>query len=200
MKLEKLHVLPNHIKVEDGYAYDEKYIGRVYEHDGKVIYFKEKSVIDFPLELFNAVENAIVAEITPSLVKLIDEIKLDFDLKLKSITEKIEESVLLFENNKETFNSIQFSEIDKLKVEIDNIKKSTVSKQSLDDVIDIKLTDVYKNFNDVTMQLVKSAVAEGLKDSKRDQTGKLKMTSLIMLKELGMSAEEIRTLADSGLI
>lgn len=200
MKLEKLHVLPNHIKVEDGYAYDEKYIGRVYEHDGKVIYFKEKSVIDFPLELFNAVENAIVAEITPSLVKLIDEIKLDFDLKLKSITEKIEESVLLFENNKETFNSIQFSEIDKLKVEIDNIKKSTVSKQSLDDVIDIKLTDVYKNFNDVTMQLVKSAVAEGLKDSKRDQTGKLKMTSLIMLKELGMSAEEIRSLADSGLI
>ena len=36
--------------------------------------------------------------------------------------------------------------------------------------------------------------------SKRDQGGKLKMTSLIMLKELGMDAAEIKALAEAGLI
>lgn len=200
MKLEKLHILPTHNKVDDGYAYDEKYIGKIFEHDNKIIYFKEKSIIDFPLELFNAVENAIIAEITPSLVRLIEEIKTDFELQLKEINEKIESIDSQLETTTIEIDDSVTSNIEFINKELDHLKKSTVLKESLNAIIDIKLTDVYKNFNDVTIALVKSAVAEGLKDSKRDQTGKLKMTSLIMLKELGMGAEEIRSLAEAGLI
>jgi hypothetical protein len=153
MSIEKIIAMPQMVKVEDGYAYDKKYVGSVFQYNNKLVYFSEKTFQEYPLELLKIIENNCVQ-------------REEFNDKLKEIIEMFNYK---FVNN-------------------------------INDIIDSKLESVYKNFENVTKQLVNSAVSDGLKDSKRDQAGKLKMTSLVMLKELGYSSDEIKNLAISGLI
>lgn len=213
MNIEKLVAIPNHQKVEDGYAYDSKYVGKIYQHDNKIIYFKEKSYEDYPIELFQAIEDSILKDIEEKYVsietmnviidtktvdikneydKAFDELKKEYDSRIDKFREEIKKNITSIIETMSSVSGDVNSLIGK--------KDSIVFKEDLSDMVDEKLTDVYNNFNNVTERLVKEAVSDGLKDSKRDTTGKLKMTSLVMLKELGMDAAEIKALAESGLI
>lgn len=213
MNIEKLVAIPNHQKVEDGYAYDPKYVGKVYQYNNKIIYFNEKSYEDYPIELFKIIENSILNEIETKYVSLeymneiinnelentkkeyensFNELKKEYDSRIDKFREEIKKSITsIIETMSSVSNDVS---------EISSKKSSIVFKEDLNNMIDEKLTDVYNNFKSVTETLVKKSVSEGLKDSKRDTTGKLKMTSLVMLKELGMDATEIKALAEAGLI
>lgn len=198
MNIEKLIAMPTHQKVEDGYAYDPKYIGKVYQVEDKIVYFKEKSVVDFPVELFKAVERSILNNVKENYISK-DELE-EFKKEINdNLSKKINNVKNEFENSLNSVVNSITTVSDNIS-ELITIKDNVVLKDNLNETVDKKLTDVYNNFNKVTDRLVKEAVAEGLKDSKRDTTGKLKMSSLIMLKELGMDATEIKTLAESGLI
>ena len=94
--------------------------------------------------------------------------------------------------------------INGIKKEILLLSKKQNSKDDINtivsNVIDEKLTDVYYNFNNVTHKLVTDTINTALKDSKRDQTGKLKMSTLMMAKEMGLTPDEIIKYSESGLL
>lgn len=219
MTIEKLHVMPTHEKVEDGYAYNHKYVGNVYQINDQLVYFKEKSTIDYPMKVIQTIKadtlEAIDSTLEPmyetiasienkisslNLTNIEEEIKTYIDSRLSTFDNRIENHI-----KPELVRIEELSDrINQIGSEISTIKQDLVSKldlvKTIDKVIDDKLTTVYNNFNSVTKQLVTDAVNNALKDSKRDQTGKLKITTLMMLKEMGLTPDEIIKYTESGLV
>ena len=219
MTIEKLHVMPTHEKVEDGYAYNSKYVGNVYQINDQLVYFKEKSTIDYPMKVIQVIKadtlEAIDSTLEPmyetiasienkisslNLTNIEEEIKTYIDSRLSTFDNRIENHIKPELVRIEELND----QMDRIRSEISTIKQDLVSKldlvKTIDKVIDDKLTTVYNNFNSVTKQLVTDAVNNALKDSKRDQTGKLKITTLMMLKEMGLTPDEIIKYTESGLV
>lgn len=219
MTIEKLHVMPTHEKVEDGYAYNPKYVGNVYQINDQLVYFKEKSTIDYPMKVIQTIKadtlEAIDSTLEPmyetiasienkisslNLTNIEEEIKTYIDSRLSTFDNRIENHIKPELVRIEELND----QMDRIRSEISTIKQDLVSKldlvKTIDKVIDDKLTTVYNNFNSVTKQLVTDAVNNALKDSKRDQTGKLKITTLMMLKEMGLTPDEIIKYTESGLV
>jgi hypothetical protein len=219
MTIEKLHVMPTHEKVEDGYAYNSKYVGNVYQINDQLVYFKEKSTIDYPMKVIQTIKSdtleAIDSTLEPmyesianiekqlsnlNLSNVEEEVKNYIDSRLNTFDNRIENNIKPELTRIEDLNDA----INRISSEISVIKQDLVSKldlvKTIDKVIDDKLTTVYNNFNSVTKQLVTDAVNNALKDSKRDQTGKLKITTLMMLKEMGLTPDEIIKYTESGLV
>ena len=219
MTIEKLHVMPTHEKVEDGYAYNSKYVGNVYQINDQLVYFKEKSTIDYPMKVIQTIKSdtleAIDSTLEPmyesianiekqlsnlNLSNVEEEVKNYIDSRLNTFDNRIENNIKPELTRIEDLNDA----INRISSEISVIKQDLVSKldlvKTIDKVIDDKLTNVYNNFNLVTKQLVTDAVNNALKDSKRDQTGKLKITTLMMLKEMGLTPDEIIKYTESGLV
>lgn len=202
MTIEILRVLPTHEKVEDGYAYNEKYIGNVFKHNDSLLYFKEKSYAEFPLKIFEAYKQEILSTVQEENTKLKDEhVKLNKDYadlninydKLAKLNSDLDKHIEILEHD-----------IASIRKEIVLLSKKQNSKESITDIveqlIDQKLTDVYNNFNNVTNKLVTDTINNALKDSKRDQTGKLKMSTLMMAKEMGLTPDEIIKYSENGLL
>ena len=211
--------MPTHEKVEDGYAYNSKYVGNVYQINDQLVYFKEKSTIDYPMKVIQVIKadtlEAIDSTLEPmyetiasienkisslNLTNIEEEIKTYIDSRLSTFDNRIENHI-----KPELVRIEELSDrINQISSEISTIKQDLVSKldlvKTIDKVIDDKLTTVYNNFNSVTKQLVTDAVNNALKDSKRDQTGKLKITTLMMLKEMGLTPDEIIKYTESGLV
>lgn len=230
MAIEELTVLPTHKKGEDGYYYDEKYVGNLYSHKDKLILFTEKSYMEYPKQLLTELQNIIDTNNSEISVKLKE---LDFSNEIKSIKTELSaieghlkqlvsdrandkdenESKIdtLFKSINNVNNLVEKINTEasvKFKYFADNIEQldkkiseiNTLDVDEIESVIDKKLSDVYDNFKSVSEQLTKSAVQEALKDTKRDQVGKLKMSSLAMLKELDYKPEDIKILSEAGLI
>lgn len=228
--IEELKILPNHVKSDDGYRYDEKYVGNLYKYNNSLLFFGEKSYMEFPLKIYSELESLIneLRKETNNQVKQLDDsikdsiysvdktdeidtINNSLDT-LKGEISKLEDSKNNLVNNVNTKISnieqvtnefevkIKFLNdcINKLTEQVN--KLDTMSQKDIEEIIDKKLSDVYNNFKQVSSQLTKSAVQEALKDSKRDQVGKLKMSSLAMLKELDYKPEDIKLLSEAGLI
>jgi hypothetical protein len=67
MPIEKLHVMPTHEKVEDGYAYNPKYVGNIYQLNDNLVYFKEKSTVEYPLKLAQIIKEDTLAAVESNL-------------------------------------------------------------------------------------------------------------------------------------
>jgi len=180
MPIEKLHVMPTHEKVEDGYAYNPKYVGNIYQLNDNLVYFKEKSTVEYPLKLAQIIKEDTLAAVESNLQVIYEALS---NLEKQTSNEELKVFVAL---------------------EIAKIKNQVITKEVLTEtingIVDTKLTEVYNNFNAVTKQLVREAVSNELKDSKRDQAGKLKITTLMMLKEMGLTPDEIIKYTENGLI
>lgn len=178
MYFDKLSAIPAHTKKDDGYYYDEKYVNKIFQINDQLVYFTDKTYRELPLKI---VENVI------------QSIHNDFDQKIQEIRD----------SNKIMFDKF-FEAIDNLSNKLDELsgEKSDpeFSEEVINELIDKKLTDVYNKFQIITAKLSKDAVSEALKDSKRDQVGKLKISSLAMLKDLDYKPEDIKILAEAGLI
>lgn len=205
MSIEKLHVLPTHEKVEDGYAYNEKFVGNVYQYKDSLLFFKDKTYLEFPIKIFEEYKKIVIDEIVSNLSEIeikIDQLFEDVDnikseqTYLHKLLEQINNQIQSY-IEKEEFNNIK-SQINKLETTQSLI--NVITPETINLIIDKKLTEVYNNFNSVTQKLVTDAIAEALKDSKRDQAGKLKMTTLLMAKEIGLTPDEIVKYSESGLL
>jgi hypothetical protein len=236
MAIEELNAIPTHKKGDDGYYYDEKYVGQLYKYKDKLLYFSEKTYVEFPIKILTELEELVKTNIN----KIDDNVKNDIDqlskildrsediqtinLSLDTLKDMIEKMYIKFDtvsdrltkhdkeieiNQNLNTNNLQklTDSLDETNVELVEFQRKietqikflndklellsskvesldTMTKADIEKVIDEKLSDVYENFKNVSNQLTKSAVQEALKDSKRDQTGKLKMSSLAMLKEV----------------
>jgi len=193
MTIEKLHVLPTHEKVEDGYAYNEKFIGKVYQYKDLLIYFKEKSIVEFPIKIFEEYKELIINEINQNNKDIKDSISMITDQELNS-------TKLLIQSQIDSINK----QIINLENEFNTLKEQLPTKEDISSIINVivdkKLTEVYNNFNSVTQKLVTDAINDALKDSKRDQSGKLKMSTLMMAKEMGLTPDEIIKYSENGLL
>lgn len=176
MTFEKLHAMPSHVKGEGGYYYENKYVNKIFQYENKLLYFTENSFHEFPLELYNCIiKNA--EEKIEELKFLLDEI----ENKLKTLATYISNHAERLEN-------------------LDDKQREVASEEKIIELIDKKLESVYKSFEKLSEKFVKDNMNNALKDSKREASGKLKITSLAIFKELGYDASEIKSLADSGLI
>jgi len=198
--IEKLHVMPTHTKGDGGYFYDHKYVNKLFQFENKLVYFTESSFQEWPLELYNIVVKDVKHEID-NLVENIDKFSV-------VISEKVEEIKTDLENKIKklavTTASIK-TEIEELKVELNSNSKLISSLNNIDEstintMIDKKLQAVYNSFEKLSEKFVKDNMDNALKDSKREASGKLKIASLAIFKELGYSPAEIKDLAESGLI
>lgn len=191
MTIEKLHVIPAHEKVEDGYAYNEKYIGNVYQHKDMLVYFREKSTLEFPIKVFETYKNLILDELSETTSNLESEIN-TMESQYSDISQILDR-----------LNS-RLTNIEVIVKGLNSEPKEELNKEDIGNIINIiidkKLTEVYNNFNSVTHKLVTEAITEALKDSKRDQSGKLKMSTLMMAKEMGLTPEEIIKYSENGLL
>lgn len=191
MPIETLHVLPTHDKTEDGFKYDDKYVGKLFKYQNTLYYFKERSYIEYPIELLNTIEKAVQESINNKIKETIAMIESvankATDFVSKQDLQEIKYNLELFEDR------IDFEKINDL---IKNSIESKINEDQINKLIDNKLKAVYDNFDKVVKNLVK----ENLKDSHRDQTGKLKMTTLITLKELGYTPSEISEMVKNGLV
>lgn len=191
MTIEKLHVIPAHEKVEDGYAYNEKYIGNVYQHKDMLVYFREKSTLEFPIKVFETYKNLILDELSETTSNLESEIN-TMESQYSDISQILDR-----------LNS-RLTNIEVIVKGLNSEPKEELNKEDIGNIINIiidkKLTEVYNNFNSVTHKLVTEAITEALKDSKRDQSGKLKMSTLMMAKEMGLTPDEIIKYSENGLL
>lgn len=199
MTIEKLHALPTHEKVEDGYAYNEKFIGKVYQYKDLLIYFKEKSIVEFPIKLFEEYKELTIAEIDQHNKEARDSVT-----HLESTTALLSQEINVIRLAVQEHIETADQKILELEKEFKTIKEQLPTKEDIGTIINViidkKLTEVYNNFNSVTQKLVSETITEALKDSKRDQTGKLKMSTLMMAKEMGLTPDEIIKYSENGLL
>ncbi|MBK7107451.1 MAG: hypothetical protein IPH62_19465 [Ignavibacteriae bacterium] len=185
MTIEKLHIMPSHTKGDDGYFYDSKYIGKVYHIDNKLIYFNDRSFFEMPYEVYRTISTEILNELKKEFNEIKDNLEKEFNSKIAKLVKEL---------------AGYSNDLDNINENISNSNSKFMSKDNIESIIDNKLNDVYKSFEKLSEQLVKQNMDNALKDSKREASGKLKVTSLVIFKELGYSPEEIKSLAESGLI
>lgn len=224
MPIEKLISIPTFIKVEGGYQYDEKFIGKTFIHNNSLIYFKDKSIVEIPLEVINVITKQIKEEIIADKTFFSENInniaeldyfkKLQNEIaenknKLKSINDTIKtilstiDSFTKFieeDSNKSITEESINTQIDKKLTKFHSSMKSNITEESVNKQIDKKLTTVYNSMIATINKTITDQIALNFKDSKRDHTGKLKMTTLLMLKEAGIPIDEIIALSKEEII
>jgi hypothetical protein len=229
MPIETLHILPTHDKTDDGFKYDDKYVGKLFKYQNSLYYFKERSYIEYPIELLNTIEKAVQESVNSKIkdtIAMIESVaNKATDFVSKQDLQEIKYNLELFENRidfekiKNLFEITINNKLENINVDLNEVKDkvkrlqstidiekicsiidqsvdSKINEDQINSMIDNKLKAVYDNFDKVVKNLVK----ENLKDSHRDQTGKLKMTTLITLKELGYSPSEISEMVKNGLV
>lgn len=200
MSIEKLYTMPSHIKGDGGYFYDNKYVNKLFQFENKLIYFTENTFQELPLELYNTITkecdekiNIIINDID-NLNNIIKESETstesNIEIRFKELEEKIKKIAI-----KVAGTQAKVQEIENILTNLNNIDESTINS-----MIDKKLEAVYNSFEKLSEKFVKDNINTALKDSKREASGKLKVSSLAIFKEMGYSPSEIRELADSGLI
>lgn len=166
--IEELAVLPSHVKTDDGYRYDDKFINKVYRHKDMIYFFKERTYVEFPFELFEKIRNSIYDEIHPQIQ---ETITLSKDIASKAI------------------DSASTQDLD---------KKINESRESVIDYISKRLDKAVDKLNET----IEEQIIEKTKHlaNYRDDSNKIKITTLVTLKELGYTPSEIAEMSKHGLI
>lgn len=176
-EIPKLISMPTFKKDNGSFRYEERYVGKLFQIGEKIVYFKKNSFEEYSFELFSHIKNFVLNELEK---KIKDEGYNDKQIeRIEKEKEELKQQVLNLE--------------DKIK-KLENKKQLKIS--DIDDLINQKLVGVHNNFQKMINDIVKKAV-EG---KNRDASGKLKLSTLILLKELGMSPSEIKGFSESGLI
>lgn len=93
MKIETIHTLPEMEKVDDGFAYPEKYHNKLFLFKDQFILFREASYDTFPKMIIDTVVKSALEDVTDMLSSKLpdkEELLLEIDEKLKEISEDIQ--------------------------------------------------------------------------------------------------------------
>lgn len=227
MSIEKLLVLPNHIKGEDGYYYDEKYVGKLFHYKDKLLYFNEKSYIELPYILYSELNESIQKQnefLTKSIEEIknsINEIKESFNSEIENIknnnnfNSEIEIIKDAIRHNSKNITDILVNQndfdsdilnikkiIDDLKNNINNFKvnnnENVVTKEELNNKLTILINDINTNLKTIVDELNKLKSFVNVDFSTDNK--KLSLNTLKILRDMNLTPTEIKELIDYGLI
>jgi hypothetical protein len=213
LNLPQLHMMPSLEENDGDYCYNEKYQNKLYNFEDKIIYFQKSSKIDIPTELINTVVKSIQdsmdvvsAEDFIELTGDVAEQNTDINEKLDSTTNIINDKLHNIQDGMSTLNTA----LPELSSRVNSNEESIIgllsniegiqSKAGIEKIVDEKLKDVYENFSSVTEKLVTERIDNGLKGKSRDAGGKVKLSSLTLLREEGFTTEQIIEMGKEGLI
>ncbi|RLA83078.1 MAG: hypothetical protein DRG78_05400 [Epsilonproteobacteria bacterium] len=188
LNIEQLHVLPS-LNNDDGeYSYPEKYIGKLYRYEGKILFFQEKKFLEIPL--------AVVEELLRPFVNQteFDDLLAHFNDIKDSTENKLDNVTQLMDTVGDTLSE--------LSNRVGQIEQSTESLQSLEGIseaMDEKLQTVHDNFKIVAETIVKEQMEDYIETLKKS-ANKLKPTTVAIYKEMGIEIKEIIEMAKDGLI
>jgi len=177
--IENMAMMPALEKTDSGYAYDEKYYGNIYKFNNKLILISENAVDEMQIPLIEAVYNAIESGVAADVKEAIESMS-----QAKDHSEEIEE----------------------MKSDISSVVDDISAKASIDDV-DRYLKTVVTELEDkiesskssISIETIQKMVDQKFNDAPA-RVGKIKISTLSMLKESGFSIEEIGELAKNNLI
>jgi len=200
--IEELAVLPSFEKGEGGYFYPEEYRGKLYRHSDKLMYITSTASdeIQIPLveAMYNAIESGVVEDVKSALESGSDDGKFsEIDVEITTIKDYCESSI----------NSMID---DTCKIQ-DRVRKLEEDKPTDED--DGQISELHSEIAEITsklnvlenakpsfnLELIQKMVDKKFEDTPA-RVGKIKISTLSMLKESGFSIEEISELAKSDLI
>lgn len=206
-----------------GFAYPEEFIGNIYKHHNKLVFFSEKTMEEASLGMVNLLisiikdssfdnsemtkrqddlENAF-EQFETDVLELIEKIKTDIEIpEFDTDSIKLELSIKVEKAIKDLNHKIE------IKLEENNLEmfKELEKLKSRDDLSDIisskvdqKLTDVYNNFKVVTENLVKEEVRK-IEEEIKSKANKLTVSQIAMFREMGLSVEHIIELKKNNML
>lgn len=247
---EILHVMPKPVRDDDrkGFFYEEKYVGNLYEHQGKYVYFSESSYDTYPKEIIEQVVSDFMSnhplEVpAPNISKdeittLIDEQMNEYVNRIVTVVDgmgdKIAGKVDLTDLQKfrDTLN-MQINEyidskwiekngnpidestilqaIQKVLPKIKSIEsKNAVTTDDVASMINDSLVAVHTTMTDIISEQISAKMQDAQKILKMKNnfdnvaqeptSNKISIAQIMMLKESGMTVEEIAALKKEGLI
>jgi len=184
--IEELVVLPTLEKCEGGYFYPEKYQNKLYRHGSSLMYITATATdeLQIPLieALYGSIESGITDDVREAISNSSDSAKFEtVNIQIEQILEQIDKLQSEGSERFEAADSDKNSIIDDFCTMQDRIANLENSKPSINLEIIQKIID--KKFEDAPARV-----------------GKIKISTLSMLKESGFSIDEISELAKSDLI
>ena len=181
---EKLTIIPELEKTDDGYAYPEKYQYNVFEYQDKLVIFTDSVYYLFPLQIVDIIVKHIIEQVSNNIPQTeLEEVIQSTDIdklyeQIGEVQQQISETSSEFE--------CKFEEL-----------QSTIGK-----IIDAKIGEVHNNFMPVIEETIteKIAAIETLNNSNQEgESKKLSLGELFALKET-FSSSELVELRNAGLI
>jgi len=207
--IEELVIIPAFEKQEGGYFYPEKYRGNLYRHNDKLMYITDVAVDEIRIPLIEAVYKSIESGITEDVRDAIESISdnSSINTRIDEINDDIDNIKTFCETNLKSalqdLCTLQ-DETHQIEEKVDDIFKSsspdaitllTGQVTSLELEIN-KLKNAKPSFN---LELIQKLIDKKFEEAPT-RVGKIKISTLSMLKESGFSIEEIGELAKNELI
>ena len=222
LNIEQLHVMPqlsrveSEIEGEGGYEYPEKFHGKVFLIQDKLVLFEKRKFQEYPVSLITALTEAISGSFVPNEALDVFQETLIEDLNVRFLenSQTIEASTQTMRNGLVSLEKNTHQRIDELttalttladtitslKGETLDIKKVSADvKEYTSELVNKELDSIYKNFEKGIQELVKSEV-EKIKTSIVQNENKIKPGQIMMYKEMGLGIPEIVELKTAGLL
>jgi len=207
-----------------GFCYSDEFIGKAFRHNGKIIFFNERTMEEASPGMINLIlsiiddnrsdpkieelENAF-EQFETDTVDLIKKIEKEINNKIDNIPipkdnnediSSLKKELLELKKNFASIKSQISNQIEENNLEIfTQIEKVAGNKDFISELIDKKLTDVHKNFRTITESLVKEEV-QRIEEDIKTKSNKLTVSQIAMFREMGVSMEHIIELKKSNLL
>ena len=225
-KIEKLNLLPKMERfegqdgAEGGYKYNDKYINNVYIFNDKIIVFEKTKYTEIPVAIVTVLLdvfkdqfinvndlNEIIENLTESIAELNAKLLIQEQVDVIGINRKMDFLEGYFKESLEENQNIVMSELSSFREKLANLEITNINveklnndfNQTVSNMVDTKLTDVYKNFNHVVNDLVSTEVNK-IKGSIIENSNKLKPGIIMIYKEMGLTIEQIIELKKNDMI
>jgi len=207
--IEELIVVPAFEKGEGGYFYPEEYRGNLYRHSDKLMYVTDAAVdeIQIPLieAIYKSIESGVGEDVRSAIESVSDNASVDASI------EEINEEISGIKSYCETNLNHSLQDLCTLQDETRQLEEKfeVVSKAASPGVISLitdqisalskriaELENAKPSFN---LELIQKLIDKKFEEAPA-RVGKIKISTLSMLKESGFSIEEIGELAKNELI
>jgi len=179
-EIEELAVLPSQEKQDGGYFYPEEMQGKLYRYRDMIMHISTTSTNEMPLPMIEAIYQALESGIVEDVRSAIAESSNNSDSDI--ISDRIE----TLENKLERLS-------DGFEDDIANLNNIASSNTRNLDMIEEKQS------HGINLEMIQKIIDKKF-DSVPARMGKIKISTLSMLKESGFSIDEISELAKNELI
>ncbi|MEM4385888.1 MAG: hypothetical protein QXD03_05010 [Candidatus Anstonellales archaeon] len=221
--IEKLDVLPERVRTDDGYFYPEEYVDKMFLYGNDVVFITRSAIYQFPYIIFlkffehsynemkdmvieesankiieiasSEIYEKVVTEISENLVSEVNERHLE---DVKNIL--INEAMSKFDSKLEELRDyVSEFVIETIKEYFNNNKQELVDMivESVSNDLMKKLDSKYEQIINEKILKLESILRKEKEESKKDE--KMTLSQLMALKEM-FTAEEIIKMREAGIL